>query len=298
MATEKPWSEIGAGPPGSADINILGVPFDGAVSNAAGAAEAPVRLRELSKILPPFSEAGVDLRPLRIHDYGDLTVTSEWEGYFDSVKEKAAGLFRSGGFNLFLGGDHSINIPLSAAFAEHHYPAPVGMIHLDSHCDLMDVYDGLKWSHACPQRRFLEQPNAEPKRLFLLGIRSYEAEELDFINRHPSLTVVGAGQFLQQTPGQTLQMICEAMSGLESLYLSLDIDVLDPAYAPGTGTPEGGGLSTRQVFELVRNIVERLPVKAMDLVEVAPPLDHSDITSWAALKIIYELFAALALKKQ
>ena len=298
MATEKPWSEIGAGPPGSADINILGVPFDGAVSNAAGAAEAPRRLRELSKILPPFSETGVDLRPLKIHDRGDLEFTPDWESYFDGVKEKAAELFRSGGFSLFLGGDHSVTIPLAAAFAEHHYPDPVGMIHLDSHCDLMDIYEGLKWSHACPQRRFLEQPNAEPGHLFLLGIRSFEAEELEFINQHPSLTVVGAGQFLDQHPGKTLQMICEAMSGVKSLYLSLDIDILDPAFAPGTGTPEGGGLSTRQVFELVRNLVTRLPVKAMDLVEVAPPLDHSDITSWAALKIIYELFAALALKKQ
>lgn len=297
MAIDVPWSEIKVAELNNSDINILGVPFDGGVSNASGAAQAPDRLRELSRILPPFSEEGKDLRSLTLSDQGNIKVSADWEKYFSSVKEKAVKMVATDAFNLFLGGDHSVTIPLSTAFAERYSPDPVGMIHFDSHCDLMDRYDGLKWSHACPQRRFLEQANAAPKNLVQIGIRSYEAEELEFLNNNPAITVIGAGQFFRQSAAETIEQVCRSMEGARAIYLSLDIDVLDPAFAPGTGTPEGGGLTTRQVFELVRELVARLPVRAMDLVEVAPPLDHSDITSWAALKIIYELFSALAVKK-
>jgi len=271
----------------------MGVPFDGAVSSFRGAAEAPARLRKLSAMTPPVSEEGIDLRGLVIHDRGDLQVDPEGSSYFDTVREEALELIKKGKFTLFFGGDHSITIPLAGAFAEHYYPEPVGMIHIDSHCDLMERYEGVQWSHACPQRRFLEQENAAAENLALVGIRNLEVEEMEFLQEHPSITMITSRQFYHRPRTDIVEQVIKAMKGVEAVYLSLDIDVLDPAYAPGTGVPEAGGLTTREVIEFVREMILSLPVKAMDLVEVAPPLDHSDITSWSAVKIIYETFAAL-----
>jgi agmatinase len=279
--------------PAEGDIVILGVPFDGAVSASRGAALAPHRIRELSKILPPFSETGTDLRSLKLADRGNVPFSLNWEYFFQEIERQAADLLESGKFCLFLGGDHSVTIPLVKAFAGRHRSGPVGIIHFDAHCDLMDEYDGHRWSHACTQRRSLELPNIAPERLVLAGIRSFEAEELAFLRENPAVTVIGARQIYSQGLSETLERIFAALQGVTAVYLSLDIDVLDPAFAPGTGTPEGGGLSTREVVELVREILANLPVKAADIVEVSPPLDCSDITAWAALKIIYEIFATL-----
>ncbi|MDW7738901.1 MAG: agmatinase [Bacillota bacterium] len=292
MEKKEPWREIKTGAPQKSDIIIYGVPFDGAVSNLSGAAEAPNRIRKLSAILPPFSEEGTDLRDLIIADQGNACSSDDWSSFYRKVKKEAFDLIASERFNLFLGGDHSVTIPLAGAFAEHYHPHKVGMIHLDSHCDLMDTYDGRNWSHACPQRRFLELDNTSPDNLVLIGIRSYEAEEREFLKENPSIKVIGARQFHYSGLEYTLETVYQAMQDVKAVYISLDIDVLDPAFAPGTGTPEAGGLMTREVIEIVRELIINLPVKSMDLVEVAPPVDHSDITSWAALKIIYEVFAA------
>ncbi len=297
MFPEKPWRELKQVGLSDSDIAILGIPFDGAVSASRGAAAAPGRIRELSKILPPFSEEGIDLRGLKVADRGNVPLNLHWERFFQEVEDQAARLLQAGAFGLFLGGDHSVTIPLLKAFSSRHCSGPVGVIHLDSHCDLMDQYGGHAWSHACTQRRSLEQANIALDHLALVGIRSYEAEELTFLRNNPAVTLIGARQFFRQGSAGTVDQICAAMAKVSAVYLSLDIDVLDPAYAPGTGTPEAGGLSSRDLMELVGALINRLPVKAMDLVEVSPPLDHSDITSWAALKIIYELFGAITLKK-
>ena len=298
MYGEAPWREMTLTILGDSDLNILGVPFDGAVSASRGAAAAPDRIRALSGILPPFSEDGTDLRGLKLADLGNVAFSLNWEEYFGAVEHRAAELLKTGKACLFLGGDHSVTIPLVKAFAGCYQSAPVGVIHFDSHCDLMESCDGHHWSHACTQRRSLELPNLAPEHLALVGIRSYEAGELEFLRENPAITVIGARQLFREGLSCILERIFNAMEGVPAIYLTLDIDVLDPAFAPGTGTPECGGLSTREVIELIREIVSRLPVKAVDIVEVSPPMDHSDITSWAALKIIYELFAALSARHQ
>jgi len=286
------WRDLKNVEPADSDIVILGIPFDGAVSASRGAAAAPDRIRELSKVLPPFTEEGIDLRGLKLSDRGNVAPTLDWERFFREVEQQAARRLLNSRFCLFLGGDHSVTIPLVKAFAARHAPDPVGIIHMDAHCDLMDSYGGHIWSHACTQRRSLEQKNISAAHLGLVGIRSYEAEELAFLSEHPEITVISARKNFRQGLQASAEQICRALAGLSSVYLSLDIDILDPAYAPGTGTPEGGGLSTREVIEMIGLFCRRLPVKAMDIVEVSPPLDHADITSWAALKIIYELFGA------
>jgi len=298
MFKEQYWCSLTAGELQSSDVSILGVPFDGAVSGSRGAARAPCQIRELSKKMSPFSEEGLDLRSLTIFDQGNVPPDLDWERYFDTVYRQAFRLLSAGGFSLFLGGDHSVTIPLAGAFCDRYKDEPVGMIHLDSHCDLMDQYNGHRWSHACPQRRFLEHDNASPESLVMVGIRNYEEEELDYLRKTPEITVIGARQFHHKGHNAALEQIINALRGIETVYLSLDIDVLDPAFAPGTGTPEGGGLTTREAIEIVRAALAELPVKAMDIVEVAPPLDHSNITSLSALKIIYEVFAGLVSKRQ
>jgi len=298
MIEKKLWRGLKTGVPAEGDILILGVPFDEAVSNARGAAEAPAHLRKLSALNPPVSEEGLDLRKLIIADQGDVNLDPEDSSYFGRVEKEAAALIATGKPSLFLGGDHSVTIPLGRAFAGHYSPKPVGMIHLDSHCDLMDSYDGHRWSHACPQRRFLEHENVVSKNLVMAGIRNFEVEEMEFLRENSAITVINARQFYSRNHKEIQSQIVEALKDVEAVYLSLDIDVLDPAYAPGTGVPEAGGLSTREVIELVREIMGNLPVKAVDLVEVAPVLDYRDITSWAAVKIIYEIFATLVTTKQ
>jgi len=293
MAAKKYWDGLKAGAPENSDLAIMGVPFDGAVSGGRGAAEAPGRLRELSKKISPFSEEGHDLRGLIVYDRGDLVFVHDWESYYAEVEEAAFALLQSGSTPLFLGGDHSVTIPLSKAFARYYHPEPVGMVHLDAHSDLMDMYCGQKWSHACPQRRFLEQENTKIENLFLVGIREFEAEEVAFWKDNPELGLVTARRYARDGHKAVMEEMVSALRGLSAVYLSIDIDILDPAYAPGTGTPQAGGLTTRELITLVSDTMRRLPVKAVDLVEVAPPLDSSDLTSRAALKVIYEIFAAL-----
>jgi agmatinase len=285
-----PWGV--ASTPGieEADIIILGVPFDGAVSNERGAANAPDRLRELSRILPLTTEEGVIFHSLKIRDEGNVAPHLDWEKYFREINERAYNFIVQDKFCLFLGGDHSVGIPLESAFSRAHAGENVGIIHFDAHCDLADEYDGHRWSHACTQRRALELPNVKPENMTMIGIRSFMESELEFLRKYPELRVVTAREVYKHGLEHTYEAISKRCRNCRTIYLSIDIDVLDPAYAPGTGTPESGGLSTRELMELVREIVAHLPVKAVDIVEVSPPLDPSNITSWAALKVIYETF--------
>jgi agmatinase len=297
LKSELPWGASSAPRIGEADVIILGIPFDGAVSNEKGAAAAPDRLRELSRILPLATEEGALFSDLKIRDEGNVPVHLNWEQYFREVDKRAFSLIKQNKFCLFLGGDHSVSIPLENAFARTHAAENIGIIHLDAHCDLANEYDGHKWSHACTQRRALELTNVKPENLTLVGIRSFMEDELEFLKQHPSIRVINAREIYQHGLESAFKKISERYQNCHTVYLSLDIDILDPAYAPGTGTPEGGGLSTRELMELVRKIIANLPVKAADIVEVSPPLDSSNITSWAALKVIYEIFGETKSRK-
>lgn len=279
-----PWSGLTSDDPG-AEIGVLGVPFDGAVGFRRGAAFAPAKLRELTPRLAPCAEEGQPLI-LRVRDYGDVPEDLEWSRYFEDVERRAAEPLRHP-LALFLGGDHSVTIPLMRAFAGH-MDTPFGVLQFDSHPDLFDTYEGHRWSHACAARRAVELPGLDPAHLVFVGLRSICPAEWDFLQAHPEVCYYTARQCHQRGIETVAEEVVGRLKGLPAVYATLDIDGLDPAYAPGTGTPEGGGLSTRDLLELVRVIFQRLPVKAFDVVEVAPPLDQTDITSFAALKIIYE----------
>lgn len=277
----------------SADVGVLGVPFDGGVSFRRGTSFAPARLRELSSHMACCAEEGQPLS-LRVRDYGDVPPDLEWSRYFQVVEDQATEILRHP-LALFLGGDHSVTIPLTSAF-NRSIDGPFGVLHIDSHPDLADMFDGHHWSHACTERRALELPGLSHHHLVFVGLRSFMREEWDFLNEHNEITYHTARTCHLRGVSAIAEDVVEKLRDVQAVYVTLDIDVLDPAFAPGTGTPEGGGLTTRDLLELVRLVIRELPVRAMDIVEVSPPLDHSDITSFAALKIIYETWWAVQQK--
>ena len=314
----EPWHEIICHSLEEAAVVILGVPFDGAVCARPGAAEAPAQIRKLSGLPTRFNEDGVEPKGFSIYDAGDISPLPGWDScgdkersegaaketekctqlqqYFAAVENRALELLKGGRFCLFLGGDHSVSIPLIKAFSRAHAGGKIGILHFDAHPDLVSEYDGLSWSHACTQRRSLELEGIKPEDLALLGVRSFMEEEAAFLASHPELTVFKVRDIYKKGPETIAKAVIDRFRDYDSLYMTIDIDVLDPAHAPGTGTPDAGGLSTRELLEMVRDIAGALPVKAADLVEVSPPLDTADITSLAAVKVIYELMAAVLLR--
>jgi agmatinase len=294
-----PWAELATDDIDLASVLVKGVPFDGAASVGKGAYMAPYTIRSLSKFLPPITEEGVLLKDFYLKDYGDFEIDVIWERFFQTVEAGATDLIMTGKFCIFLGGDHSVGIPLENAFLNMYAGKKLGVIHFDSHSDILNEYESMRWSHACTQRRALENGNLKDEGLTLVGIRSWEAEELEFLASHPDITTISAIDIYENGVRSVIDRILAHYEGYDAVYLTLDIDVLDPCYAPGTGTPECGGLSTRELLQIIKSLVRQLPVKAMDIVEVSPPLDSpNNITSWAALKVIYEVLGQLYLKSR
>jgi agmatinase len=281
------WSGL-ASDDTNAEIGILGIPFDGATSFRKGASFAPSRIRELTPHASPSTEEGISLAGLRVRDYGDVFVDLDWKRYFKTVEARAQQVL-SHSLAIFLGGDHSVTIPLAQAFSTA-VNGRFGMLHIDAHLDLADSFEGSRWSHACTQRRVLELPNIDPRHLAFVGIRSFMDDESEFLAGYPEIGVHTARDVYVQGIDDVARSVVNQLQDVDAVYVTLDIDALDPAFAPGTGTPEAGGLSTRDVLELLRLVFSDLPVRALDIVEVSPPLDHSDITSVVALKVIYQVF--------
>lgn len=286
---EDSWLRWGAETKEAARLCIMGIPFDNAVSNHKGAAAAPSHLRELSIELSDLTEDFIPIRDGLIYDIGDIPADLNWERYFTQVEKEALSLMQSGKFCLFLGGDHSVTIPLHKAFGKAHEGEKIGVIHFDAHFDLCEEYDGHKWSHACTEARTLEDVITGDD-LFFIGVRVAELQEMDVIEANPGIRWIQPAEIDSIGTDAVLGNLRDAFADYDAIYVTLDIDVLDPAFAPGTGTPVAGGLTSRQLIELIKGILADLPVSAMDIVEVAPALDVNDITSWAALRIIHEVF--------
>jgi len=288
-------------------VAILGLPYDGSACWRTGAADAPRRLREISATSPAVSELGHFVEPARlgVRDLGDLgplepaaaeAAEAAHREYLERAEEIASSLWREARaqrrdvFPVGIGGDHSVTIPLVRAFAGH-AGRPFGLISLDAHPDLFDRYDGSGLSAGCPMRRALET-GLRPEHLLILGTRSYNREELAFM-RETGIRFVPAREIDRAGVEATLTLAREHLAGVASVYLTIDIDVADPGCAPGTGAPVAGGLSSRQTLELARGLVTELPVRALDLVEIAPALDPSDATLLLGLQILFEVFAVL-----
>lgn len=290
---ENTWLRWSADTKENAKVCIMGIPFDNATSLNKGASKGPAALRALSADLSDTTESFEPIRNGILYDAGDVPSDLNWERYFDTVESRAYDLMKTGSFCLFLGGDHSVTIPLHKAFGKYQKSkkdgAKIGVIHFDAHYDLCDEYDGHKWSHACTEARALDGVITGGD-LYFVGVRVAELQELELIKGNSGIKTIRALDVYNDGCMSSFKKLEEHYKDYDAVYVTLDIDVLDPAFAPGTGTPASGGLTSRDLIEMIKEILHKLPVKAIDIVEVAPPLDVNDITSWAALRIIHEIF--------
>lgn len=262
-----------------AKIAIFGIPIDVNCSVGRGASEAPRVLRECSEYLPPVTMDGTILEKT-LFDLGDVC-----EYDYEKVLDKIS-LCKNKKLTLMLGGDHSVSILTQKAYRQVH-SGKRGIIHIDAHADICDFYDGSSYSHACVNRRALEHGYSQED-ITMLGIRSYEVQEVEYLTKY-AVDILSPTDIEQIGLEEVVQRLCNKYTDYDGIYLSFDIDAVDPAYAPGTGTPEAFGLSSKTVLDMIMTIVKRLPVDMMDIVEVSPPLDCNNITTWLALKYVLEI---------
>lgn len=290
---EKWWAGLNQPKAEAPDITIVGLPYDGAVCYRKGAAKGPDAIRKISSEIPPVLETGEVLKGLVVRDDGNLPFGKNFVAAFPKL-EKAVDARAARSFVLTLGGDHSVVIPVHQAFSKR-ATEKIGLIFVDAHTDLSDVFDGSSYSHACPLRRTMETERFDPKQTVLVGTRCFEMAGLEFIQKN-EMKMYPAYEVAERGMKAIADEIVKQFSDLQNVYLSIDIDALDPAFAPGTGIPDAGGLSTRDVITLIRRL-HPLPIVGADLVEVAPPLDPSEITPFAALRIITEVFGLVQRRK-
>ena len=276
------------------DIVVFGIPFDGGVSFRAGAKDGPRELREITYSIYPITERWESFSDLKLLDLGDVE-GKDREKIFKQAEEIAYQAIKAKKFLTMIGGDHSTTIPVLRGI-DKALEEPLGIIHLDAHFDLCDEIDGNYLSHGSTERRALELKNiSDIRNIFFVGVRSVEAQELSFI-RDKKINILKAMDIRRQGVGKSLERIIEQMNKFPKIYLTIDIDVLDPAYAPGTGTPQFGGLDGRELLDLLYGIF-KLPIIGFDVVEVAPGLDDSKIAVFAARKIITECWGYYCRKK-
>lgn len=278
----RPWAGLGVD--GPADVVVAGVPYDGSAVYRKGAAAAPQRIRKLSAVMPPVTEQGDLLLDLRVQDIGDLELGSDVSTGWRSAADRLAAIPPST-FLTTLGGDHCTAIATLSAQARRH--AGLSVLWVDAHPDLCDFSRGGRWTCGCALRRALEESGIDPSRVVVAGGRDYDPEELQFIKENEVLLISAAE--IARDPVGAAEKIADRVEG-SKLHVSFDVDVLDPAFAPGTEIPSAGGLSTRQALELLRSATKRSTLVGFEVVELSPPLDQADITTFAALKLIFEVW--------
>jgi len=277
-----------------ADVAVLGVPFDSGVSYRPGARFGPAAIRQGSRLLRPYNPA-LDVSPFRavqVVDAGDVAANPFDIGEaLEQIDVAASSLLATGATVVALGGDHTIALPLLRAV--HRVHGPIALLHFDAHLDTWDTYFGADYTHGTPFRRAVEEGLLDMEALSHVGIRGplYSREDLT------SDAALGFGIVSTHEVGRRgVDAVVEQLRsrvGQRPLYISVDIDVLDPAHAPGTGTPEAGGLSSRELLELIRGL-DGLRIVGADVVEVAPAYDHAEITAIAAAHVAYDLISLLA----
>ncbi|HEU4744203.1 MAG TPA: arginase family protein, partial [Anaerolineales bacterium] len=243
--------------PADSDFTVIGVPYDGAACARKGAALGPERIRFWSTHLTPFSEDRTRLGDIRISDRGDIPVSDQTRD-FERVRETVSALPN---VPIILGGDHSISIPVFQAQRERYKDQRLGVLWVDAHPDLCDVFTDSRLSHACVLRRALEF-GIEPQDVCLVGLRSWEDQEIDLIE-NGGLNVYTAALIAERGMKSVASSVYSKLSRCDAVHISLDIDCLDPAFAPGTGIPDAGGLTSREVITLIKSM-QGLPLVGLD----------------------------------
>ncbi len=274
------------------DTAIVGIPYDGgANSHRAGARFGPRKIREMSGLLWGYNKAlGVaPLENLRLVDYGDVDIsTVSITDTMQAITNEVGEIVEAGSTVVALGGDHSISLPLLQAHAAKY--GPLACIHIDSHCDTSPGH----YSHGTPFRFALEQGYIDAEAYIQVGIRGPDDRpgDLEAARALGARIVTIEEAFEMGIPGVVELM--RSVVGARRTYVSLDIDAADPAFAPGTGTPEVGGFNSFQMLQLVRGL-KGLRLVGFDLVEVSPPYDHGDITAILAANLAFEFISLQAL---
>jgi len=280
-----------------ADVAVLGVPFDSGVSYRPGARFGPAHIRESSRLLRPYNPA-LQVSPfasLQVADAGDLAVNPfSIEEAIGQIERGARDLLERAPFVLTLGGDHTVALPVLRALSAVH--GPLAVVHFDAHLDTWDTYFGAAYTHGTPFRRASEEGLLDRSGCLHAGIRGPLYADSDLTqDTDLGFQVISAPDVEQLGVAGMVERIRQRV-GDRPVYVSVDIDVLDPAHAPGTGTPEAGGLSSRELLATLRSF-SRLNLIGADIVEVAPAYDHAQITGIAAAHAGYELLSALASRK-
>lgn len=279
-----------------ADVAIVGVPYDGATSYRSGARFGPRAIREQSLLLWGYNNAlGVaPFEALRVVDYGDIDVVPvDVVATQRAVTRDVLRLHAAGTKVVALGGDHSVSLPLLRAHAAQF--GKLAVVHFDAHPDTWDAEFGeQKYSHGTPFRRAIEEGLIDAAAYVQVGIRGPTAGPQDYEDsRRLGARLITLDEALQSGMARVVEEI-RGRVGRRSVYVTLDIDAVDPAFAPGTGTPEVGGLSSHQMLQLVRGLAG-LNVVGGDVVEVSPPYDHGHITAILAANLAFEMLSVMAL---
>lgn len=284
------------------DIGLIGVPFDGGVTNRPGARHGPREIRNQSSLIRKMNQAtGVSPHALcRVRDIGDMVVQNPFtlEGSHDEIEAFYQQVVAAGVMPLSIGGDHSITLPIFRALAgamdkSKTGSAPLGLVHFDAHCDTGDDYLGSKFHHGAPFRRAVEENLLDPKRTIQIGIRgSLNDPKVWQFSHDTGMRVIYIEEYFA-LGWEAVVAEARAVVGDGPTYISFDVDALDPVFAPGTGTPEVGGYTTLEAQMMLRGL-SGLNLVGGDVVEVAPPFDPSGNTALVGATMLFEILCVLA----
>ena len=287
-----------------ADVAIVGAPTDDMVSHRPGTRFGPRAIRDATEGGGEPSawhmDLGVDpFQELRVVDHGDATVVpADAEASHAGIQAAVARIMAAGAVPVVLGGDHSIAYPDIKAVAEALPAGSLAVVQFDTHADTATDVWGVKYSHGSPFRHLVDEGVLSGERLVQIGLRGYwpYPKEFDWA-RERGVRWHRMEEVMERGIDAVIADALDEVAGADHLFLSIDIDALDPAFAPGTGTPEPGGMSTRELLRAVRTLTCARGLAGMDLVEVSPAYDHAGITAMAAHRIVLEALSGLALHR-
>lgn len=279
------------------DIALIGVPFDGGVTNRTGTRHGPREVRNQSSLIRTSNqETGIAPFELcRVADVGDALPDSPFEltRSHDSIQTFFEGVVAAGALPVAAGGDHSITLPILRALAKD---GPVALVHLDAHCDTGDDYLGSKFHHGSPFKIAAEEGLIDPKKTIQIGIRgTVNASDIWSFSHDRGMRVIYMEEFYQLGIAGVLEEVKQRV-GETPVYVTFDVDCLDPAFAPGTGTPEIGGMTSYEALQVVRGL-SGLNIIGADVVEVSPPFDPTGATALVGATMMFELLCITAESK-
>jgi agmatinase len=290
-----------------ADVVIIGAPFDGGTSHRPGARFGPSVIRGTDYLGHDGSRPHMAMRvdaltgDITVVDAGDLEVFSgEILRSCQTIEDAVATIATAGKIPLILGGDHTITWPDVTGISRHHGAGRISVVHFDAHADTGEIEFGSLYGHGQPMRRLIESGAVRGDRFLQIGLRGYwpGPDTLDWM-ADQGMNSFHMSEIVERGLDAVLDRAFEiAVDDCDGVFLSVDIDVCDPGHAPGTGTPEPGGLSARQLLDAVSRIGQELPVVGMDLVEVSPPHDHADITAMLGNRVVLEALAGIARRRK